>query len=641
MKKQVAFDQLKSTAWSHLPPMQSQREGGAAVAINGSKILVVGGYHAEKKFLKSCAVFDVSTKEWSDYPPMKTSRMGCAAVYLEQHNAVVVVGGFQRGRKYLNTVEYLDLSTLHWHRLPPMQNPRAGCAAVTVLGKRVVVLGGWMDGETAAGTVEVLDFNAQQWHSLPDMATPRAGCSAAALGHRVFVLGGHTTTGKHRGCRASVEVLDLSSQKWSRIPSMKEKRDASASCVVGNCVIVLGGGETSTSPTSSVEILDMEKMEWRELTKMRSKRFGCSAAAVGNKIVVLGGRGEDGKHLETVECMQIPLQEDVPATGTGLGSFLDTERDSLPPADPNGDLKSLAETINNMMEQDKGRIKSNYDSSKKQAQDMFDRTISALEDRLRIIDKERELIQDQIRKARRERDESVQKAEKERKEATAHLDSKKYNKMPLPPSTAPENLVSNEPDELEPPNELCCCITGDLMDDPVTAMDGHTYERSAIEAWYARFNSDTAPTSPLTNEALPSRRLIPSHNIRSQCKTWQEKLGIENEVIADPLAGITSSDRRSPPPRSLQRQESNRSRAMSSSEHSNSNGAPRRNGARPSSARRPASASGGSSTTRERNPGREGGRERVPSRRVSSTSGARSSLSTQRSASSRRLSAKS
>lgn len=354
------------------------------MAIHGSKILVVGGYHAEKKFLKSCAVFDVSTKEWSDYPPMKTSRMGCAAVYLEQHNAVVVVGGFQRGRKYLNTVEYLDLSTLHWHRLPPMQNPRAGCAAVTVLGKRVVVLGGWMDGETAAGTVEVLDFNAQQWHSLPDMATPRAGCSAAALGHRVFVLGGHTTTGKHRGCRASVEVLDLSSQKWSRMPSMKEKRDASASCVVGNCVIVLGGGETSTAPTNSVEILDMERMEWKELPKLKSKRFGCSAAAVGNKIVVLGGRGEDGKHLETVECMQIPLQDEAAAAAAvGLGSFLDKDREAAPASEANGDWKSLAETLNTFMEHDKIRIKNNYESSKKQAQEMV-RSQGALSRRLSI-----------------------------------------------------------------------------------------------------------------------------------------------------------------------------------------------------------------------------------------------------------------
>jgi N-acetylneuraminic acid mutarotase len=372
MTSKVAMDQLKNLSWMQMPPMQSQREGGAAVAIMGSKILVVGGYHVEQKFLKSCAVFDVSTMQWSDYPPMKTARMGCAAVFLEQHNAVVVVGGFQRGRKYLDTVEYLDLSTLHWHRLPPMQNPRAGCAAVTVLGKRVVVLGGWMDGENAAGTVEVLDFNAQQWHSLPEMATPRAGCSAAALGHRVLVLGGHTTSGKHRGCRASVEVLDLSTQKWSKLPSMKEKRDASASCAIGNCVLVLGGGETSNSPTSSAEIFDVDRQVWSELPRMKAKRFGCSAAVVGNKVVVIGGRGEDGKHLETVECLEIPMHAE---GSVSLGSFLDMHHVAPSTNDANGDLKSLANTITTLIEHDKHRINTSYEASIKQAQEMV-RTVN-------------------------------------------------------------------------------------------------------------------------------------------------------------------------------------------------------------------------------------------------------------------------
>lgn len=225
--------------------------------------------------------------------------------------------------------------------------------------------------------------------------------------------------------------------------------------------------------------------------------------------------------------------------------------------------------------------------------------------------------------------------------------------MPMPPSTAPENLVSSEPDELEPPSELCCCITGDLMDDPVTAMDGHTYERSAIEAWFSRFNSGTAPTSPLTNESLPSRRLIPSHNIRSQCKTWKAKLGIDDEVIADPLAGISSTPSSRPPPTtSMQRQPAPANRSgpppMSSSEHSNSNGARRNGGPRPSSVRRSTTnGSNSSSNNRERTPNRDNpGRERVPSRRVAATSGAppnnrRASLGTQRSSSNRRLSSNS
>lgn len=607
----VIGDQMKSE-WVELPPMQSQREGGAAVAIYGSKILVVGGYHAEKKFLKSCVVFDLETKEWSDFPPMKYARMGCAAVFLEQHNAVVVVGGFQRGRKYLNTAEYLDLSTLHWHRLPPMNHPRAGCAAVTVLGKRAVVLGGWMDGETAVGTVEVLDFSAHQWHSLPEMGTPRAGCSAAAIGHRVFVLGGHTTSGRHRGCRASVEVLDLSTQKWSRMPSMKERRDASASCAVGNHVLILGGGETSAAPTSSVEILDVDQEVWKDMPRMKYERFGCAAAAVGNRIVVLGGRGVDGRHLESVECLE--LRPSSPNEGN----------DTIPGnCDENGDIG----ISNNVTEHDRSRINGNYDSASFQAQEIYQRTKDTLEERLRALEKERENIQELMKQAQGERDEAVAKAERERREALTELEktaqAQKAASMVTGTGVSNETTPQNDAEEIVPPSELCCCITGDLMEDPVTAMDGHTYEREAIETWFARFDASTNPTSPLTNESLPNRLLMPSHNIRSQCKTWKEKLGMQSPAVSDPLAGIISKNgsisshnrTSTPPPNQSSASNGNRSPVPVAAGRSQSD---RGKSAQASITRQ---RTRGSSLRRSNNQerpnnssGREQGRDRTPSR---------------------------
>ena len=46
-----------------------------------------------------------------------------------------------------------------------------------------------------------------------------------------------------------------------------------------------------------------------------------------------------------------------------------------------------------------------------------------------------------------------------------------------------------------------------LLEDPVVAADGHTYERQAIEAWL----SSQRLTSPMTNEPLGDRLLYPNH----------------------------------------------------------------------------------------------------------------------------------
>lgn len=55
-----------------------------------------------------------------------------------------------------------------------------------------------------------------------------------------------------------------------------------------------------------------------------------------------------------------------------------------------------------------------------------------------------------------------------------------------------------------------CPITQEVMKDPVIGPDGVTYERSAIEAWFAAGHA----TSPLTRTPLTSRQLVPNLALR-------------------------------------------------------------------------------------------------------------------------------
>jgi len=60
------------------------------------------------------------------------------------------------------------------------------------------------------------------------------------------------------------------------------------------------------------------------------------------------------------------------------------------------------------------------------------------------------------------------------------------------------------------PPQFFCPILQDLMQDPVMAMDGHTYERAAITTWFRR-----SARSPMTNLEIPPT-LVPNHAIRQQ-----------------------------------------------------------------------------------------------------------------------------
>lgn len=66
-----------------------------------------------------------------------------------------------------------------------------------------------------------------------------------------------------------------------------------------------------------------------------------------------------------------------------------------------------------------------------------------------------------------------------------------------------------------PPKELICPILHTLMTDPVSTVDGHTFEREAIAKWLEQHS-----TSPLTGLRLASKALTPNHSLRSLAEAF-------------------------------------------------------------------------------------------------------------------------
>ena len=61
-----------------------------------------------------------------------------------------------------------------------------------------------------------------------------------------------------------------------------------------------------------------------------------------------------------------------------------------------------------------------------------------------------------------------------------------------------------------------CPVGQQLMQDPVVAGDGHTYEREAIERWFRlRTAQGDLPTSPCTGAVLAHKDLVPNHALRN------------------------------------------------------------------------------------------------------------------------------
>ena len=69
----------------------------------------------------------------------------------------------------------------------------------------------------------------------------------------------------------------------------------------------------------------------------------------------------------------------------------------------------------------------------------------------------------------------------------------------------------------EVPDDYVCPITAEIMTDPVSTVDGFTYERAAITEWLR-----IKDTSPVTGATLENNTLIPNLSLRSMIRSFAE-----------------------------------------------------------------------------------------------------------------------
>ncbi|KAK9829426.1 hypothetical protein WJX72_005783 [[Myrmecia] bisecta] len=84
---------------------------------------------------------------------------------------------------------------------------------------------------------------------------------------------------------------------------------------------------------------------------------------------------------------------------------------------------------------------------------------------------------------------------------------------------------------------ICCPITQEPMMDPVICADGHTYELTAITQWLEKHH-----TSPMTNEPLPSKALVPNKAIKNFCSAFLAILADRPSVREQQTSGSTANN---------------------------------------------------------------------------------------------------
>jgi N-acetylneuraminic acid mutarotase len=170
-----------------------------------------------------------------------------------------------------------------WTRLADLPSGVAKFG-VAALGGKLYVVGGY----DTRHTVMVYDIASNSWSSGPPL--PRGTDNVAALATdtpsaRLYALGGEAGT--------AVQVFDPATQAWNAGPALGGVRFASAAAVLGQRLHLVGGWNANNSASASLAtqtVFDIATQAWAAAAPLATARNAAAAAVIDDRLYVVGGR---------------------------------------------------------------------------------------------------------------------------------------------------------------------------------------------------------------------------------------------------------------------------------------------------------------------------------------------------------------
>lgn len=178
-----------------------------------------------------------------------------------------------------------------WRARAPMPTPRTSAAAAAV-GWKIYVIGGQAAGGCVA-TVEEYDTRLDTWTRKADMPTARCGLAAVELGGKIWAVGGGSTP-SYFADRAVMETYDPATDTWAATaPGMLTPRTYIAAAVASGRIYTLGGTNTDQTPGGwwTVEQFDPASNQWSAAPSLVASRSMFAATSMSGTIYAIGGWG--------------------------------------------------------------------------------------------------------------------------------------------------------------------------------------------------------------------------------------------------------------------------------------------------------------------------------------------------------------
>ena len=174
-----------------------------------------------------------------------------------------------------------------WVEVASLPAPRQE-VAVAALGGRVWVIGGFGSTAEPVATVETYDPATNVWETRAPLPVPLHHAATAVVDDRLFVIGGYTGGSVRWTAVDTVYELVLAGERWEARAPMPTPRGGLAVAVLAGRVHALGG--SGESVTGAHEVYDPAANRWVIANAMPTARDHLAAVAFQGRVWALGGR---------------------------------------------------------------------------------------------------------------------------------------------------------------------------------------------------------------------------------------------------------------------------------------------------------------------------------------------------------------
>ncbi len=289
------------------------RHEAAFIAVD-NQLYLLGG-----RRIQPTDICDTTTLTWREgkAPPVETDHFQPVVWEGKIWLPGAMTGGFPH-ETGLDQIPIYDPATDTWSQGPamPADRRRGGTGAVIHDGKLYVVCGiidGHWSGHVA--WLDVLDLKTGQWTKLPDAPRARDHFQASIVNNKIYVAGGRRSSGATKQVFEltipEVDVFDLATQTWSTLPAASNLPHLRAGCMsltLGPLLLVAGGESvTQHDAFTEVEALDTRTNTWSLHSNFARGRHGSAIARVGDTLFVASGSGRRGgkPELDSLEIFTL------------------------------------------------------------------------------------------------------------------------------------------------------------------------------------------------------------------------------------------------------------------------------------------------------------------------------------------------